>query len=67
MTAKGQNLFVLIISSSLYLLRGSKYIQAKVGQTYKSVKNDLNIGKIVLFSGTGCQNKRPKKIPWKRL
>lgn len=40
----------------LHLLRGSKYIQAKVGQAYKSVKNDLNSGRIVLFSGTGCQN-----------
>lgn len=40
----------------LHLLRGSKYIQAKVGQSYKSVKNDLNSGRIVLFSGTGCQN-----------
>ena len=36
----------------LHLLRGSKYIQAKVGQAYKSVKNDLNSGRIVLFSVT---------------
>lgn len=45
----------------LHLLRGSKYIQAKVGQAYKSVKNDLNSGRIVLFSGTGCQNNGLKK------
>ena len=28
---------------------------------YKSVKNDLNSGRIVLFSGTGCQNNGLKK------
>ena len=39
----------------LSLLRGSKYLQAKVGNTYKQVKNDLLAGKLVLFSGTGCQ------------
>ena len=36
-------------------LRGSKYFQAKVGETFKSVKRDLQEGKRVLFSGTGCQ------------
>lgn len=36
-------------------LRGSKYLQAKLGNTYQSVKQDLNDGKLVLFSGTGCQ------------
>ena len=36
-------------------LRGSKYLQAKVGNTYKLVKEDLMSGKLVLFSGTGCQ------------
>lgn len=36
-------------------LRGSRYLQAKVGNTYKQVKNDLLAGKQVLFSGTGCQ------------
>ena len=38
----------------LSVLRGSKYIQAKVGDTFKSVKRDLNEGKTVLFSGTPC-------------
>lgn len=37
------------------LLRGSKYLQAKVGESFKSVKKDLLNGKRVLFSGTGCQ------------
>lgn len=36
-------------------LRGSKYFQAKVGNTFKHVKRDLMDGKKVLFSGTGCQ------------
>ena len=36
-------------------LRGSKYLQAKVGDTFKHVKEDLIQGKSVLFSGTGCQ------------
>lgn len=36
-------------------LRGSKYLQAKVGNTYKLIKNDLLSEKLVLFSGTGCQ------------
>lgn len=40
---------------NLTKLRGSKYLQAKVGNTYKSIKSDLMSGKIVLFSGTGCQ------------
>lgn len=36
-------------------LRGSKYLQAKVGNTYRQVRADLTAGKLVLFSGTGCQ------------
>lgn len=39
----------------LVKLRGSKYLQAKVGNTYKQVKEDLLKDKLVLFSGTGCQ------------
>ena len=41
--------------NGLTKLRGSKYLQAKVGNTYKWVKDDLLAGKQVLFSGTGCQ------------
>lgn len=36
-------------------MRGSKYIQSKLGDTYKNVKNDLTAGRNVLFSGTSCQ------------
>ena len=40
---------------SLRNLRGSKYLQAKLGDTYKNIKSDLLAGRQVLFSGTGCQ------------
>lgn len=36
-------------------LRGSKYMQAKAGDTFRQVKKDLQEGKKVLFTGTGCQ------------
>lgn len=36
-------------------LRTSKYLQAHVGLTYKQVKQDLERGLTVLFTGTGCQ------------
>ena len=36
-------------------LRGSKYFQAKVGDTFRQVKQDLEMGKTVLFTGTRCQ------------
>ena len=36
-------------------LRGSKYLQAKVGNTFAKVKENLQDGKTVLFTGTGCQ------------
>lgn len=39
----------------LVKLRGSKYLQAKVGNTHKQLREDLVTGRLVLFSGTGCQ------------
>lgn len=36
-------------------MRGSKYIQSKLGGTYKNVRKDLTNGRIVLFTGTSCQ------------
>lgn len=36
-------------------MRGSKYIQSKIGNTYKNIREDLIKGKLVLFSGTSCQ------------
>lgn len=42
-------------SEELSRIRGSKYLQAEMGNTYKQVKADLESGKNVLFSGVGCQ------------
>lgn len=36
-------------------LMGSKYFQAKVGNIFKCVQSHLLEGKLVLFTGTGCQ------------
>lgn len=35
--------------------RGSKYVQSKIGNTYKEVKDFLEQGRNVLFTGTPCQ------------
>lgn len=43
------------VEGDIYPLRGSKYFQAKVGDAFKQVKKDLEEGRKVLFSGTGCQ------------
>lgn len=43
-------------------MRGSKYIQSKLGNTYNLVKKDLDAGKQVLFSGTSCQVAGLKKF-----
>lgn len=40
-----------------YKFRGSKYVQSKIGNTYKQAKLFLENGRIVLFSGTQCQIK----------
>ena len=48
-------------------MRGSKYIQSKLGDTFKSVKADLDAQNSVLFSGTSCQVAGLKKIPWERI
>lgn len=36
-------------------LRGSKYVQSKIGDTYKQAKEFLDSGRMVLFTGTPCQ------------
>jgi coenzyme F420-reducing hydrogenase beta subunit len=36
-------------------LRGSKYVQSKIGNSYKQTKDFLDAGREVLFSGTPCQ------------
>lgn len=37
------------------LFRGSKYVQSDINGAYKSVKEQLDKGRFVLFSGTTCQ------------
>lgn len=39
----------------LSCFRGSKYVQSKIGDSYKLVRSYLKSGKIVLFTGTPCQ------------
>lgn len=48
--------------SGMAKLRGSKYLQSKIGGTYNRVKENLQAGKLVLFSGTGCQINGLKKF-----
>ena len=36
-------------------MRGSKYIQSKLNDTFNNVKEDLDAKRSVLFSGTSCQ------------
>ena len=43
------------MTDDLSPLRGSKYFQARVGDTFQQVKQDLEDGRQVLFTGTGCQ------------
>lgn len=39
----------------IYKFRGSKYVQSYTGNIFKEVKDALNAGRKVLFSGTPCQ------------
>ncbi len=41
--------------SGLYKLQTSKYVQSRIGDAYSNVKNDLEAGRYVLFTGTPCQ------------
>lgn len=43
-------------------MRGSKYIQSNLGNTFLMVKNDLLAGRKVLFTGTPCQIDGLKKL-----
>ncbi len=36
-------------------LRGSKYVQSRIGSAYKECKTYLRAGRLVLFTGTPCQ------------
>ena len=39
----------------LWKIRGSKYVQSMIGDTYICVKEELEKGRLVLFTGTPCQ------------
>lgn len=39
----------------LFKIQGSKYVQSKIGETYKDVKIFLESERYVLFTGTPCQ------------
>lgn len=41
--------------ADLERIKGSKYVQSRIGAIYKRVKKQLDKNKMVLFSGTGCQ------------
>lgn len=43
------------VEGDICALRGSKYFQAKVGDAFRQAKQDLEDGRAVLFTGTGCQ------------
>lgn len=45
----------VIDKEHLYKLRGSKYLQSKIGDTYKQAEDYLKKGICVYFSGTPCQ------------
>lgn len=42
-------------ANELCKLRGSKYVQSIIGDTYKNIRNYLRSNRKVLFVGTGCQ------------
>ena len=39
----------------LYKLQGSKYVQSRIGNTFKQAKEFIEQGRLVLYSGTPCQ------------
>ena len=39
----------------LAAFRGSKYLQSRIGETFREAKSYLSDGRVVLFSGTPCQ------------
>ena len=49
-------------SKDLHLIQGSKYVQSKMDGVYKMIKEDIKVGKDVLFSGTSCQVAAIKNI-----
>lgn len=46
----------------LEVFRGSKYVQSRIGNTYKQTRDFLKVGRKVLYSGTSCQIAGLKKF-----
>lgn len=42
-------------TEDLHKLRGSKYVQSRIGDSYEKAKRELGKGRKVLFTGTPCQ------------
>lgn len=42
-------------TEDLHILRGSKYLQSRIEDTYREASAALEEGRMVLYSGTGCQ------------
>lgn len=42
-------------TKELYKLKGSKYVESRMGNTYNNIRKDLKNGQTVLFIGTPCQ------------
>ena len=42
-------------TKDLTMLRGSKYVQSTIGVVYSKIKDDIQTGRKILFSGTPCQ------------
>lgn len=55
MDEKNQYAIYVRKTKDIASLRGSKYMQAKVGDSFKQIKKDLLEGQQVLFVGTACQ------------
>ncbi len=41
--------------TELQRLQGSKYVQSRIGNTYRRAKEQLKAGRLVLYTGTPCQ------------
>lgn len=42
-------------AADMHKLRGSKYVQSRIGDAYKQAKAHLKAGRLVFFTGTACQ------------
>lgn len=54
-TLQAEHTYVESIEDLRLRLSGSKYVQSKIGNSYRKAKDFLRQGRKVLFSGTPCQ------------